>query len=64
MKPFVDANIIITAFTQSQNTHLCRRILREFFVTDTLGLLESFHAIKAVPNMLCSVLILYTVVMH
>jgi len=50
MEIFIDANVIIKAFTENIDKEKCRRILFEDFVTNTLCLVEAQHAISIIKN--------------
>ncbi len=50
MKPFLDANVIIKAFTDNEDKENCRKVLYEEFVTNTLCLLEAQHGISIIKN--------------
>jgi len=50
MNVFVDANVIIKSFTESADASACRNVIREYFITNTLCLLEAYHAIKIIKN--------------
>ena len=50
MKPFLDATIIIKAFTENEDKEDCRKILYEEFVTNTLCLIEAQHGISVIKN--------------
>ncbi len=50
MKIFIDSNVIIKAFTGNADNEKCRKIMFEDFVTNTLCLVESHHAISAIKN--------------
>ena len=45
---FIDANVIIKAFTDNGDKHKCRKILLEDFVTNTLCLVEAQHSISKI----------------
>ncbi len=45
---FIDANVIIKAFTENKDKDKCRKILQDVTVTDTLVLLEAHHAIQII----------------
>lgn len=47
---FIDANVIIKAFTDNEDKEKCRAILYEDFVTNTLCLVEAQHSISAIKN--------------
>ena len=47
---FIDANVIIKAFTDNEDKEKCRAILYEDFVTNTLCLVESQHGISTIKN--------------
>ena len=47
---FVDANVIIKAFTDNAEKEKCRDILQEGFVTTTVCLLEAFHGIAVIKR--------------
>jgi len=50
MTRFLDANVIIKAFTDHKDKEKCRKVLLEEFVTNTLCLVESQHAISIIKN--------------
>jgi len=50
MSKFLDANVIVKAFTDNEDKEKCRSILFEDFVTTTLCLVEAQHAISIVKN--------------
>ena len=50
MNPFLDANVIIKAFTENNDKEKCRRMLYEEFVTNTLCLIEAQHGISVIKN--------------
>ena len=47
---FIDANVIIKAFTDNEDKEECRSVLQEEFVTNTLVLVEAFNAISRIKN--------------
>lgn len=47
---FIDANVIIKAFTDNEDKEKCRTALHEEFVTNTLCLVESQHGISIIKN--------------
>ncbi len=47
---FIDANVIIKAFTDNEDKEKCRAILYEDFVTNTLCLVEAQHSISIIKN--------------
>ncbi|MBI2652306.1 PIN domain-containing protein [Candidatus Woesearchaeota archaeon] len=47
---FIDANVIIKAFTDNDDKDKCRKILSEDFVTNTLCLVEAQHSISIIKN--------------
>src|SRR3989344_6039254 len=47
---FIDANIIIKAFTDDGDQESCRKLLSSEFVTNTLVLVEAFNAISRIKN--------------
>lgn len=47
---FIDANVIIKAFTDNEDKEKCRAILYEDFVTNTLCLVEAQHSISTIKN--------------
>jgi len=47
---FLDANVIIKAFTDNEDKEKCRGVLSENFVTNTLCLVEAQHAISIIKN--------------
>ena len=50
MPKFVDANVIIKAFTENDNKIECRNILYDEFITDTLCLIEAHYMIAKIKN--------------
>ncbi|MEK6838103.1 MAG: PIN domain-containing protein [Nanoarchaeota archaeon] len=52
MTSFVDSNVIIYAFTKSQNRKRCRELLldKEGLIANTLVLLESYAKIATITN--------------
>jgi len=50
MIQFLDANVIIKAFTDNVDKEKCRGVLSENFVTNTLCLVEAQHAISIIKN--------------
>jgi len=50
MTNFIDANVIIKAFTDNEDKNECRKILSEDFVTNTLCLVEAQHSISIIKN--------------
>lgn len=51
MTPFVDANVIVKAFTNNSDKERCRRVLLQGeFVTDTFCLVEAEHAIAVITS--------------
>ena len=46
----VDANIMVNAFTNNTENEKCRRLLKEFFVTNTLCLVEAQHIIANITS--------------
>ena len=48
MKPFIDSNVIIKAFTENNDKEKCRKILYEEFVTTSLSLVEAQHGISLI----------------
>lgn len=50
MSKFLDANVIVKAFTDNEEKEKCRSILFEDFVTNTLCLVEAQHAISIIKN--------------
>ena len=47
---FIDANVIIKAFTDNEDKEKCRDILYEDFVTNTLCLVEAQHSISTIKK--------------
>lgn len=47
---FLDANVIIKAFTENKEKENCRRVLHEPFVTNTLCLVEAQHGIALIKK--------------
>lgn len=50
MTQFIDANIIIKAFTDNEDKEKCRNALSEDFITNTLCLVEAQHAISIIKD--------------
>lgn len=50
MVAFIDANVIIKAFTENHDKEKCRKVLSEPFVTNTLCLVEAQHGIAVIKN--------------
>lgn len=50
MKPFIDANIIVKAFTENKEKERCRKVVHEGFVTTALALVEAQHAIGIIKE--------------
>ena len=50
MKPFIDANVIIKAFTENEDKEKCRKALYEEFVTNALCLVEAQDSIATIKN--------------
>ncbi len=50
MRLFIDANVIIKAFTDNRDKEKCREVLRKEFVTNTLCLVEAQHGISIIKN--------------
>lgn len=50
MTRFIDANVIVKAFTDNEDKEKCRNILFEDFVTNTLCLVEAQHSISIIKN--------------
>ena len=50
MKAFIDANVIIKAFTDNPDKEKCRHLLYGDFVTNTLCLVEAQHAIGVITR--------------
>lgn len=50
MTKFIDANIIVKAFTNNEDMERCSKILYEDFVTNTICLVESQQAISTITN--------------
>ena len=50
MSQFLDANVIIKAFTDNEDKEVCRRILSEDFVTNMLCLIEAQHTISMIKD--------------
>ena len=56
MTQFIDANVIIKAFTEGEDKEECRLALSRYFVTDALCLVEAMNGIvkiKCDPAMAC-----------
>lgn len=47
---FVDANILVKAFTNNEDADKCKQILLSEFIVDTLSLVEAFGAITIIKN--------------
>ena len=47
---FVDANVIIKAFTDNKDKEKCRKILQEDFITNTLCLVEAQTSISLIKK--------------
>ena len=47
---FIDANVIIKAFTDNEDKEKCRAILYEDFITNNLCLVEAQHSISTIKN--------------
>ncbi len=50
MTQFIDANVIIKAFTDNKDKEKCRKVLYEDFVTNTLCLVEAQHGISVIKK--------------
>ena len=50
MTQFIDANVIIKAFTNNKDKEKCRTALYEEFITNTLCLVEAQHGISTIKN--------------
>lgn len=50
MKPFVDANIIVKAFTENSDKEKCRKVIFEDFITNSLCLVEASDVISIIKN--------------
>lgn len=50
MSQFLDANVIVKAFTDNEDKEACRRILSEEFVTNILCLIEAQHTISSIKD--------------
>jgi len=50
MKPFVDANIIIKAFTENNDKEKCKKVMFEDFITNSLCLVEAVDVISIIKN--------------
>ena len=50
MTNFIDANIIVMAFTENPDKQNCRRFLANFFVTDILCLVEAQYGITKITK--------------
>ncbi len=50
MTPFLDANVIIKAFTENKDKERCRKILYLPFVTNSLCLVEAQHGIALIKK--------------
>lgn len=45
---FIDANVIVHAFSRHRKAARCREMLANEFVTDTLCIAEAFHALSRI----------------
>ncbi|MBI2671926.1 PIN domain-containing protein [Candidatus Woesearchaeota archaeon] len=50
MTQFIDANVIVKAFTENEDKEKCRISLSAKFITNTLCLVEAYHAISIIKN--------------
>ena len=50
MTRFIDANVIIKAFTENKDKERCRSVLYGDFITNALCLVEAQHAIASVSH--------------
>ena len=50
MKPFVDANIIIKAFTENNDKEKYKKVMFEDFITNSLCLVEAVDVISIIKN--------------
>ncbi len=50
MISFIDANVIIKAFTENTEKEQCRNVLRLPFVTNALSLIEAQHGIATIKK--------------
>lgn len=50
MTQFIDANVIIKAFTDNEDKDKCRTALSQYFITNTLCLVEAQHSISIIKN--------------
>ncbi len=50
MSTFIDANVIIKAFTDNIDKDRCRNVLNTEFTTDTLCLIEALHLITKIKD--------------
>jgi predicted nucleic acid-binding protein len=50
MTRFIDANVIIKAFTSNSEQEKCKKLLRENFITNTLCLIEAHDGISTIKQ--------------
>ena len=50
MPPFIDANVIVSAFTDSENRKLCQSAIAKTFVTDSLCMVEAYNFIAKISK--------------
>ena len=50
MTQFIDANVMIKAFTDNEYKYNCRKVLSNDFVTNALCLVEAQHSISIIKN--------------
>ena len=50
MTLFLDANVIVRAFTDNEDKEKCRYLLHEDFITNTLCLVEAHHSIGIITK--------------
>jgi len=50
MRPFIDANVIIKAFTENEDKEKCRKAIYEECITNALCLVEAQDGISAIKN--------------
>jgi predicted nucleic acid-binding protein len=50
MHPFIDANVIVNAFTENKERKQCRAVISGAFVTDCLCLVEAYNFIAKISK--------------
>ena len=50
MTRFLDANVIVKAFTDNEDKEECRNLLHEEFITNTLCLVEAHYSIAIITS--------------